>query len=249
MNSKYVMAALMLFLILRCSWNSCSVEKDMTNHLIYYIVAKQISANTSQCAQYEYRSDSFNCSVTNINELLYRLNTEITSEDDVKIVVFLPGVHFKNDTGNQQWSTQSYSNLTMVGIGNMTIICISQFDVLMKNIQYLSIRNLRFKNCTGKSSLLTFNITIGVYEDTSVALSDLHINGENITGIKINLYHKKNTNYLNSQLTINIINSLVSTKSTGIHIFYPPKGYVTLQYPDKNCKNVVNSKYSQCFVY
>ena len=246
---KFVAAALMLLLLLRCSWNSCFTENDMTNHLVYCVMA-----NASQCARYEYH-DSFNCSVTTINELFHHLNTEITSEDDVKVVVFFPGVHFVNDTRNQEWYTHSYLNLTMFGIGNVTIICISQFDFLMQNIQYLSMRNLQFKNCTGrsnKSSLLTFNITIGIYELTSVALSDLDINGENLTGIKMNLNRMKHTDYLNSQLTINIINSLVSTKSIGIHIFHPPKPY-DFKYSDNDVKvfltlNIVNVSFiNSCF--
>ena len=237
---KFVAAALMLLLLLRCSRNSYSVENDITNHLEYYVMAKQMSANASKCTQYEYHNDSFNCSVIIINELFHHLNTQITSEDDIKVAVFLPGIHFISDTRNHQWSTQSYLNLTMVGIGNVTIICISQFNFLLQNIQYVSIRNLQFKSCTGRSnisSLFTFNITIGLYEDTSMTLSNLHIYGENITGIKINLCRKKHTDYLNSQLTINIINSHVSTKSTGIHIFHPQKPYY----------NVIN-KYSDIFV-
>ena len=110
---KFVAAALMLLLLLRCSWNSCSVENGITNNLEYYVMAEQISANTSQCTQYEYHIDSFNCSVTIINELFHHLNTEITSEDDIKVAVFLPGIHFISDTRNQQWSTQSYLKLTM----------------------------------------------------------------------------------------------------------------------------------------
>ena len=89
---KFVAAVLML---LRCSWNSYSVENDITNHLEYYVMAEQMSANASQCTQYEYHNDSFNCSVIIVNELFYHLNTGITSEDDIKVAVFLPGIHYK----------------------------------------------------------------------------------------------------------------------------------------------------------
>ena len=215
----------------------------------YLVMAEETSANAS-CAHYQYHNDSFNCSVTTINELFYHLSTEITSEGDVKVVVFLPGVHAINDTRNQQWSTQSYFNLTMIGIGNVTIICISQFDFLMKNIQYLSIRNLQFKDRTGrsnKSSLLTVDITIGLYENTSVALSDLYIGGEKITGIKINL-NLRSSNYLNSQLMINIINSVINTESTGIHIFQPHDDHYHFDLEVSLTLNIVNvSFFNSCF--
>lgn len=67
---KFVAATLMI-LFLTISWNNCSVENDRNNHLVYYVMAEQVSANASECAQFEYHSDLFNCSVTSISELIY----------------------------------------------------------------------------------------------------------------------------------------------------------------------------------
>ena len=229
MDFKVAAAALVLSLL--CSWNtiSLSIENDTRNHLVYYVLTDQTFANASSpCGEYEHKK-LFNCSLTNIIELFYHLKAGFTSGDDVK-VVFLPGVHFMNNTRNQQVSTQSYFKLTMIGIGNVEIICINQLDFLMQNIQCISVSNLHFKNCIGRSSksssLLTFNISIGLYGNTSVALDNLHINSENVTGIKINLHRNKHVDYSNSQLTINITNSIVSTKGNdGILMLHPQEPY------------------------
>ena len=224
MKFSIVSALGLLFLLSVLFIDSVQNHKEFRElHKAYYITPKQLSTqDISPCIKFQYHNNSFICSVMTLNELVnYRdTNASANSHSIIyrihRLVVFLSGQHYVNNTSRQQWSDKPFFNGTFVGIGNVTITCVSNFLFLFR-ADYITMTNIHFNNCSGKSrSMLHFNFT-GRFNN--VSLTKLVItSGENIAGIKVTFTKPKK--YKRQSQFINLLNSVISTGSgVGVDVY------------------------------
>ena len=190
------------------------------DHKAYYIVPTSFSFKSgSPCSQFRYHNGSFRCFVMNINKFIdYHDDT-----DDMyniikynRLLVFLSGVHYVNYTQRQQLSDKPSFWVNITGVGNVTIVCMSEFHFLFDDIQHIMVDNVHFMNCSKGDSKTTFTLNVmRVFgNDIFISFKDVQISGTNITGVKVNI----NRAVKWAQVRIRIIDSVISTGTTGVHI-------------------------------
>ena len=196
-------------------------EQFLIDHEAYYIVPRQFSSkNGSPCSQFRYHNGSFRCFVMNISELIDYRDDDTYSIKNNRLVVFLSGVHYINCSVNcttrQKWSYKPSFNMTIIGVGDVTIACMTEFHFQFIDIQYITINNIYFKNCGGDSkTTLTLNVMRFFGNDILVSLQNVEISATNITGVRINIYKAVKW----SQVHISIIDSVISTGTTGVYVY------------------------------
>ena len=84
-----------------------------------YITPSKLSPQeASPCTQLECHH-YLQCTVMTINELIDTMDS-----DSFKLIIFLPGTHFVQETRNSEWSVNPSSNITIKGIEeNVTVFC------------------------------------------------------------------------------------------------------------------------------
>ena len=77
-----------------------------------YITPSKLSPQeVSPCTQLEYHHNFTDCTVMTINELIDRAHI-----GSFKLIIFLPGMHFVQETRKNKWSVNLSSNITLKGI-------------------------------------------------------------------------------------------------------------------------------------
>ena len=146
-------------------------------------------------------------SVGRYDLILYRFN---------RFIVFLSGLHYVNCTQKQQWSDKPSFWVNIIGVGDVTVACLTEFHFLLDEIQHITVSNIRFKNCSNGNSKATFtlNVTKVFGSDIFISFRDVQISGRNITGVRVNI----NRVVKWAQVRIKILDLIVSTGATGVHV-------------------------------
>lgn len=105
-------------------------------------------------------------------------------------VIFFSGVHVIN-VSNQFLYTGYVDHLTLQGIGNSTIVCVTKMSFLFADISSVIIKSLRFINCESFAQYLTeivrenSNYTFVFWQFSEVVFNSVEIVGNNHTGIVV----------------------------------------------------------------
>ena len=135
-------------------------------------------------------------------------------------LVFLPGTHIVNSSMNRLIFPIRNLSMNLTGEGNVTIFCVTEFQLRFLDVQYLGISNLQFKYCNGYTSTTHDEVqTMKLYTNkiySVIVLDRIKMINRNRTGIRIVLKDKlremPNNMYIISLTNSNIIAGNVQIK-------------------------------------
>ena len=202
---------------------STSESRSQSMKRMHIIIPSHPSpTNNSLCMRLRPPSTYANmwhyCIVSTLNELidydednLRRVGVASSSIIE-RVVLFQPGIHYVNKSG--QWSGKPalILNITGSSVDDVTIVCKASFNFQFSESENITINNIHFKNCFGyyhryrPAATLTFGLNV---LRANITLSNIQITAQNCVGIMIHA-----TKYQNFRL----MNSKLSTGSAGLHI-------------------------------
>ena len=122
------------------------VQEDIEFKAYYIVPTLSSTTYDSPCSQFRYHNGSFSCFVMNMNEfvdyqdsvgrydsILYRFN---------RLIVFLSGLHYVNCAQKQQWSDKPSFWVNIIGVGDVTVACLTEFHFLLDEIQHITVSNI-----------------------------------------------------------------------------------------------------------
>ena len=170
-------------------------------------------SNVSYCSE---------CSAVTLNELIDKSGGGLSVNSAYFYeIVFLPGTHIVKSSRNQLFfKSPTYSlRMNLTGEGNVTILCVSEFYLILLDIQYVGMSNLQLKYCNGHTSkthdeVLTLKLyTNRVY--SVIILDRITMINRNRTGIRI-VFKKKLRDIQNCTFLVSLTNSNIVAGSVEI---------------------------------
>ena len=193
-------------------------------------VIPEIFHSTEPVAPCNFRSRCFNnvsycseCSTVTLNELI---NTSggvilVNSTNHFYEIVFLSGTHVVNSSKNLLLFKSPTYNLRMnlTGEGNVTILCVSEFNLKLLDIQYVGISNLQFKHCSGHTSKTQVQ-TLKLYTNkiySVITLDRIKIINQNRTGLSI-VFKQKLKDVQNCTYIVSLSNSKIIAGNVEVYL-------------------------------
>ena len=224
---KHISATILMLLI---SWalviNIMALDDGLSN--ITISIMPEVLHSTEPIISCNFRSACFNnvsycseCSTVTLNELIdVSGGTILVNSAEI---VFLPGTHIVNSSKNRLiFSSSAYRlRMSITGEGNVTVLCVSEFYLIFLDIEYVSISNLQFKYCNGRTSkthdeVLTLKLYTSRFH-SMIILDRIKMINQNRTGIRI-VFKKKHRDIQGSTHIVSLTNSNIIAGN--VHVYF-----------------------------
>ena len=218
---------ILLFIVSLAATNAAIIDEHLKVKL--YILPNNIQTfeEVLNCESYHYSnvSSCYNCSMMTLNELIQVNQGHMTMDDKCFYeIVFISGTHIVNVSHNQLlFKPTNYTlRMNLLGDGDVTILCMSEFYFKFLLIQEIAISNIRFKNCAGNHGHnfhQTLNLSTG-HLSSMIVLNRIQIINQKKTGIAIRFSNKAQNH------SFSLTNSYVRTESAGLFIAVSNTSYM-----------------------
>ena len=195
---------------------SCVVAgQPLMRQHTYILPTEPATEEVSHCPQGRNNTTITRC--LTLSELIINSTVGESVFETTELVTFGSGLHVVNGTGRRNITVSGASGLTLRGESdnNVIIECREKFWFEFRGTKNVSISNIAFVNCTGKSSVnytLVFNKQLG-----SLVLDNVEISTEHGSGIDTEMTGC--TNYPDKcHISINITNSKLSTNKIAFNV-------------------------------